>query len=152
MLVFQHIGKREHCMAKHSPLHLGARERQIVEVLYRLGEASVGQVRHELPDPPSYSAVRAMLNMLVDKQVARFRQEGKRYLYPPAVSKSKTGRSALRNLVQNFFGSEPADAIAALVDGWAGRLSSDDLARIRALIEDAEQLDEDGPRDNRDRQ
>lgn len=125
-------------MAKHSPLHLGARERQIVETLYRLEEASVGEVRAVLPDPPSYSAVRAMLNLLADKGVVRFRHEGKRYLYRPAISKQRTGRSALRNLVENFFASRPADAVAALVDGWAGRLSADDLARIRALIEEAE--------------
>jgi BlaI family transcriptional regulator, penicillinase repressor len=126
-------------LATPSPLHLGKRERQIVEILYRLEEASVAQVRAALPDPPSYSAVRAILNLLVEKGVARFRHQGKKYIYRPAISKSKTSRSALRNLVQNFFASQPADAVAALVDGWAGKLTPDDLERIRRLIEDAEQ-------------
>jgi predicted transcriptional regulator len=128
-------------LARPFPLHLGKRERQIVEILYRLEEASVGDVRAALPDPPSYSAVRAILNLLVAKGVARFRHEGKKYIYRPAVSKSKTGRSALRNLVQNFFASRPADAVAALVDGWAGRITPEDFERIRRLIEAAEQSD-----------
>src|SRR6185312_16329060 len=102
-------------MAEPSPLELGKRERQIVETLYRLGEASVAEVRAAIAEPPTYSAVRGMLNLLADKGVVRFRQEGKRYLYRPAAPKHKTGRSALRNLVQNFFADQPADAVAALV-------------------------------------
>ena len=125
-------------MAESSPLELGKRERQIVETLYRLGEASVAEVRGALPDPPTYSAVRGMLKLLADKGVVRFRQQGKRYLYRPAAPKHKTGRSALRNLVQNFFADQPADAVAALVDGWAGKLSPEDLLRIRQLIDEAE--------------
>ena len=125
-------------MAKHSALDLGKRERQIAEIVYRLGEASVAQVCENLPDPPSYSAVRAMLNLLSEKQVLRIRREGKRCLYRPSVSRERTGRSALRRLVQNFFSDRPADAVAALVDGWAGRLSDEDLERIRKLIDEAE--------------
>src|SRR5262245_10886526 len=83
-------------------LQLGRRERQLVEAVYRLGEASVSEVRQTLPDPPSYSAVRAMLNLLAEKGVLTFRQEGKRYLYRPVTPKNKMGRSALRNLVRNF--------------------------------------------------
>lgn len=121
-----------------SALELGRRERQIVEALYRLGEASVAQVRDDIPDPPSYSAVRAMLNLLVQKGVAASRQEGKRYLYRAVHSKQKVRLSALRNLVRTFFGSTPADAVAALIDGSAGKLSGDDLRRVRELIERAE--------------
>ena len=124
-------------MAESSPLNLGRRERQIVEALFRLGEASVAQVRAALPDAPSYSAVRGMLNLLADKRLVRFRREGKRYLYRAAASKQATGRSALRRLVRNFFGDQPADAVAALVDGSAGKLSDDDLARIKQLIDEA---------------
>jgi BlaI family penicillinase repressor len=119
-------------------LHLGRRERQIVETLYRLGEASVAQVRAELDDPPSYSAVRAMLNLLVGKGLAAARQEGKRYLYRAVASKRKVRQSALRNLVRTFFGSAPADAVAALIDGSAGKLSPDDLRRLREMIDKAE--------------
>lgn len=117
---------------------LGRRERQIVEAVYRLEEAAVADVRQALPDPPSYSSVRAMLNMLVEKQVLKVRQEGKRYLYRPSASREKTGRTALRNLVSNFFGGQPLDAVAALLDGSAGRLAPDDLLRIKQLIDEAE--------------
>ncbi|HVX13000.1 MAG TPA: BlaI/MecI/CopY family transcriptional regulator [Pirellulales bacterium] len=125
-------------MVESSPLELGKRERQIVEILYRRGEASVGEVREALAEPPTYSAVRGMLNLLADKGVVRFRRDGKRYIYRPAAPKQKTGRSVLRNLVHTFFAGQPAEAVAALVDGWGGKLSPADLARIRQLIDDAE--------------
>jgi BlaI family penicillinase repressor len=125
-------------MAESSPLQMGKRERQIIEALYRLGEASVAQVRAELTDPPSYSAVRAMLNLLLRKELAMVRQEGKRYVYRPAAPKHKVRRSALRSLVRTFFGSAPVDAVAALLDGSAGKLSTNDLERVRAMIQRAE--------------
>jgi BlaI family penicillinase repressor len=123
----------------NTTLELGRRERQIVEILYRLGEASVAQVREELADPPTYSAVRGMLNLLVGKKLVVTRQEGKRYLYRAVASKQRTRLSALRNLVRTFFSDAPADAVAALLDGSAGKLTDDDLRTIRVLIEKAEQ-------------
>src|SRR5579864_2706457 len=89
-------------MVETSALQLGRRERQIVEALYRIGEASVAQVRAEIPDPPSYSGVRAMLNLLVGKQLVASRQQGKRYLYRALPSKQKVRQSALRDLVRTF--------------------------------------------------
>lgn len=121
------------------PLSLGKRERQIVETLYRLGEASVAEVHKELPEAPTYSTVRAMLNLLVKKGQLTVRHEGKRYLYKPISSKEKVRRSVLRQLVRTFFSSDPADAVAALIDGSAGRLSGEDLERIKQLIARAEQ-------------
>jgi predicted transcriptional regulator len=118
---------------------LGRRERQIVEAVYRLGEASVAGVRKALPDPPTYSAVRATLNLLVEKEVLTFRQEGKRYLYRAVAPKGKTGRAALRNLVRNFFSGQPLDAVAALLDGSAGRLAPEDLERLKQLIDEVEE-------------
>jgi len=120
------------------PLSLGKRERQIAETLYQLGEASVADVLERLPAPPTYSAVRAMLNVLVGKGVVEVRQDGKRYLYKPALPKEKIRKSVLRNLVRNFFAGDPADAVAALLDGSGGKLSGDDLTRIRQLIDEAE--------------
>ncbi|HXY34698.1 MAG TPA: BlaI/MecI/CopY family transcriptional regulator [Planctomycetaceae bacterium] len=117
---------------------LGRRERQIVEAVYRLGEGSVADVRRALPDPPSYSAVRATLGLLAAKKLVSYRHEGKRYLYRPVTPKSTVRRSALRELVRNFFGGRPADAVAALLDGSAGRLEPEDLERIRRRIENAE--------------
>ncbi|MBI3861586.1 MAG: BlaI/MecI/CopY family transcriptional regulator [Planctomycetia bacterium] len=118
---------------------LGRRERQIVEAVYRLGAASVAEVRQALPDPPTYSTVRAMLNLLVDKKVLTFRQAGKRYVYRPVTSRGQMGRTALRNLVRNFFGGQPLDAVAALLDGSAGRLAPHDLERLKRLIDDVEE-------------
>jgi len=120
------------------PLQLGKREREIVETLYRLGESPVSAVRGELAAAPGYSAVRAMLNLLVRKGVLAVRQEGKRYLYRPVSSKQKVSRSVLRNLVRTFFGGAPVDAVAALLEGSAGKLSEQDLARIRQLIAESE--------------
>lgn len=125
-------------MANPSPLDLGKRERQIVEALYRLEEASVAQVCQALPEPPSYSTVRAMLNSLVAKRVVRFRHQGKRYLYRPVAPREKTGRTALRNLVKNFFAGEPLDAVAALLDEHADRLAPNELERIKRIIDEAE--------------
>lgn len=117
---------------------LGRRERQIVEAVYRLGEASVADVRRALPDPPSYSAVRATLGLLAAKNLVSYRHQGKRYLYRPVTPKTTVRRSALRELVLNFFGGRPADAVAALLDGTAGRLEPDDFERIKRRIENAE--------------
>ena len=118
---------------------LGRRERQIVEAVYRLGAASVAEVRKALPDPPTYSAVRAMLNLLVEKGVLTFRQDGKRYVYRPVTSRGQMGRTALRNLVRNFFAGQPLDAVAALLDGSAGRLAPEDLERLKQLIDEVEE-------------
>lgn len=124
-------------MAGKPPLDLGKRERQLAEAVYRLGEASVAQVLAEISDPPSYSAVRAMLTLLVDKKILRVRQEGKKYLYRPATSPETTRKSALSHLVRTFFAGRPTDAVAALLDLSAGKLSDDDLARMQQLIDQA---------------
>jgi BlaI family transcriptional regulator, penicillinase repressor len=120
-----------------SPLDVGKRERQIVEAVYRLGEASVTQVRTELANPPSYSAVRAILTTLVGKKVLAFRQEGKKYLYRARTSSESAGRSALQRLLQTFFAGQPTHAVAALLDVSAGSLTRDDLDRMKSLIEQA---------------
>ena len=125
-------------MKKQTPLNLGKREQQIVEAVYRLGESSVADVREALFDPPSYSAVRAMLNLLVDKKVLVFRKDGRRYLYRPKTPKEKIRRTALRNLVRIFFNGQPADTLAALLDDSAGELTAEDLARMKQMIDDAE--------------
>ena len=124
-------------MARNSPLDLGKRERQIVEAVYRLGEASVADVLAELADPPSYSSVRAMLGLLIEKGVLKLRRDGKRYLYRPATPHDKASRSALRNLLSTFFAGRPIEAMAALLDVSARGLTEEDLQRMRGLIDDA---------------
>ena len=123
-------------MAPKDPLFdLGKRERQIVEAVYRLGEASVSEVLAEIADPPSYSSVRAMLGTLVQKDVLAYRHEGKRYLYRPVASKGKTQKSAMRRLVASLFGGRASDAMAALLDVAGGSLTDEELDRIRQLID-----------------
>ncbi len=120
-------------MAKKSPLHLGRRERQIMDVIYRLGEASVAEVLEQLPDPPSYSSVRAMLGLLERKGHLKHKREKLRYVYQPTVAREKVRRSALEHLLNTFFQGSPTQAVAALLDSAAGELSEaelDDLAKI----------------------
>jgi BlaI family transcriptional regulator, penicillinase repressor len=113
---------------------LGRRERQIVEALYRLGKASVAEVLSELPDPPSYSAVRAMLTLLEDKGHVRHKRDGMRYVYTPAVAPAKARQSALRQLVSTFFNGSPTAAAAALLEMSPGELSAEERGQLSALI------------------
>ncbi|MGL6194963.1 MAG: BlaI/MecI/CopY family transcriptional regulator [Thermoguttaceae bacterium] len=114
---------------------LAPRERQIVEAVYRLSEASVQEVLDNIPDPPSYSAVRAMLTILVQKGVLEFRREKTRYLYSPVLAKDAAQKSILRNLLNNFFCGKPADAVAALLDVAGDDLTETDYAELKALID-----------------
>jgi predicted transcriptional regulator len=116
---------------------LGRRERQIVEVLYRLGKASVADVRAELPDPPSYSAVRGMLRLLEEKRYVTHEQDGLRYLYTPTVGRDQARRSALKHLVRTFFGGSPEKAAAALLEMSDARLPRKELERLTRLVEQA---------------
>ncbi|WP_417387082.1 BlaI/MecI/CopY family transcriptional regulator [Gimesia sp.] len=122
-------------MAKKRPA-LGHRERQIVEAVYRLGEASVSEVLKELPEPPSYSTVRAMLGSLVDKQVLRFRRDGKRYLYRPAVAAELARKSALENVLATYFAGRTSDAVAALLDVSGNKISDEELREIKQLVDE----------------
>ena len=113
---------------------LGRRERQIVEVLYRLGKASVAEVLAELPDPPSYSAVRGMLTLLEEKGHVRHNRDGMRYVYTPAVTPAKARQSALRQLVSTFFAGSPMAAAAALLEMSGQELSPEERNQLSALI------------------
>jgi predicted transcriptional regulator len=113
---------------------LGRRERQIVEVLYRLGKASVAEVLANLPDPPSYSAVRGMLGLLEEKGHVRHKRDGMRYVYTPAVAPSKARQSALRQLVSTFFEGSPLAAAAALLEMSDHKLSPEERDQLSALI------------------
>lgn len=121
-----------------SGLNLSRRERQIVEALFRLNEASVTEVQQAIDDPPSYSAVRAMLTELVRKKQVRYRRDGKRYLYRPKAAREQVAVSLLRNLVANFFQGSPSQAICSLLEEHAGQLSAADIERIKQQIEQAE--------------
>jgi predicted transcriptional regulator len=113
------------------------RERQILEVLFRLGRATAAEVRRQLPDPPSYSAVRALLRILEEKGHVRHTEEGLRYVYAPVASRERLQRSALRHLIETFFGGSPAEAATALLDSSAGKLSDDELERLSEMVRQA---------------
>ena len=116
---------------------LSRRERQIMDVIFARGEATAADVAAALPDPPSYSAVRAMLRILEDKGVLRHREDGPRYVFMPTESRDKASRSALQRVVQTFFDGSLASAVAALVDAKDGALPPDELARLEAIIKKA---------------
>ena len=114
---------------------LGRRERQIMDVIYRLGRATVAEVQAGLSDPPTYSAVRGMLRFLEDKGFLRHEQDGVRYVYLPTLEPKKARRSALRHLVQTFFRGSAPEAAAALIE--EGKLSGDDIERLQTLLDKA---------------
>jgi len=117
--------------------HLSRRERQIMEVVYREGLATATDVLALIPDPPSYSAVRAMLRILEQKGHLRHVAEGNRYVYRPTVPADRARRSALKSLLQTFFEGSPEKAVAALLDMSRSELSAGDLDRLSRLIEQA---------------
>src|SRR5713101_6675951 len=117
--------------------HLSRRERQIMDVLYRAGKATAAEVQAALPDPPGYSAVRAMLRILEEKGHIRHEQDGARYVFIPIVKRDRAKRSALQHVVDTFFEGSAAQVMAALLDGSAKDLGDDELARLRRLIDDA---------------
>ena len=125
-------------MAKRDPrAELGARERQIMDAIYRLGEASVADVLAALADPPTYSSVRTMIRSLEAKGLLRHRQEGIKYVYRPAHSREAVKASALKNLMQTFFAGSAAAAVEAILDPSVAKLSDDDLDRLERLIRQA---------------
>ena len=123
------------------PIHtqLGRRERQIMDAIYRLGRASVTEVRDNLTDPPTYSAVRAMLGFLEDKGYLRHEREGMKYVYLPTVDAKQARRSALQHMVKTFFNGSAAQAAAALIEMNDTQLSNDEIKRLSELIKKARQ-------------
>ncbi|HEY0708667.1 MAG TPA: BlaI/MecI/CopY family transcriptional regulator [Polyangia bacterium] len=122
-------------MAKKDRPPLSRREREIMDVVYRLGAPSAAEIASGLADPPSYSAVRALLSILVTKGHLRHESDGARYLYRPTVPRETAQRRALRDLVATFFAGSSKQAVVALLDETSGKLSEQDLAEIRGRIE-----------------
>jgi BlaI family penicillinase repressor len=123
---------------KTPPTHeLSRRERQIIDILYAQGRATAAEVQTALPDPPSYSAVRAMLRILEEKGHVRHEQDGPRYVYVPMVARDNAKRSALRHMLRTFFDGSAEQAISALLDDSSARLSDAELDRLSRLINQA---------------
>ncbi len=123
-------------MSNTIPL-LSRRERQMMDVIYKVGKATAADVAANLPDPPSDSAVRTTLRILEDKGHLRHEQDGPRYVYLPTVKRERAQRSALRNMLSTFFDGSPGEAVAALFDEAQGQLTAEDLDRIARLISEA---------------
>ena len=108
-----------------------------MDVLFQRGQASAAEVHAALPDPPSYSAVRAALRVLEEKGQIRHELNGLRYVWKPRAGREQARRSALKHLVRTFFNGNVGQAVAALLDDAATRLDASELARLRALIDRA---------------
>jgi predicted transcriptional regulator len=108
-----------------------------MDSMYQRGSASAAEVQRDLPDPPSYSAVRAMLRLLEEKGHLRHRQEGPRYVYSPTLPRDRARRSATRRLLDTFFEGSTAQAVATLLDESTSDLSDEELAKLADLIDKA---------------
>ena len=117
--------------------NLSRRERQVMDILHRRGEATVAEIMAELPDPPSYSAVRSILRILGEKGTILFREDGPRYVYYAAMDGDTVRNTALNHLVDTYFGGSPGLAVTALLNHSDLRLNSRQVARLRDLIETA---------------
>ena len=124
-------------MADRRQPPLSRRERQIMEIVYARGSATAADVLESLPDPPSYSAVRAMMRILEEKGHLTHRTDGPRYVYSPVVPRTAARQSALRQLVKTFFDGSATQAVAALLDMSESRLSSAEADQLASLIEKA---------------
>jgi predicted transcriptional regulator len=114
---------------------LSRRERQIMDVIYRRGRATAAEVLQDIADPPSYSAVRALLRLLEDKGHVHHEHDGPRYVYLPTVNRERARQSALTHVVRTFFDGSATDAVAALLDNDA--IDHAELDRLSALIDQA---------------
>jgi predicted transcriptional regulator len=124
-------------MTKSLHATLSRRERQIMDVLFRVGRATAAGVKEELPGQPSDSTVRTQLRVLESKGHVRHEEQGLRYVYMPVVRRDTARRSALRHLAQTFFDGSAQQLVAAVLGGEATRLSDDELDQIAQLVEQA---------------
>lgn len=124
-------------MPRKSHRHLSRRERQIMDIVYRRGRVTAADVRIDLPDPPSYSAVRALLRVLEEKGHLRHEQDGRRYIFLATLPREKASRSALRQLMKTFFDGSTEQTVAALLDLSASKLTDAELERLAERIEQA---------------
>jgi len=122
---------------KEPQTNLSRRERQIMDILHRRGPSTAGEIHESLPDPPSYSAVRATLRILEDKGHLRHETQDVRYIYLPTVPPEKAKRSAVKHLLATFFNGSAEQAVASFLDGSAAKLSKEELDRLSKLIDKA---------------
>jgi predicted transcriptional regulator len=124
-------------MVEKARAQLSRRERQIMDVIYGAGEATAADVHERIPDPPSYSAVRAMLRILEEKGHLSHRQDGPRYVFAPVVPRGAARQSALRQLVRTFFDGSTAQAAATLLGMSESKLTREEAKQLAELIDKA---------------
>jgi BlaI family penicillinase repressor len=120
---------------------LTRRERQLMDAVYAAGEASAADIRTAIPDPPSNSAVRTFLRILLEKGHLRLRREGTRYLYSPTKPRRHAARETLKKVVCTFFGGSIEEAVTSLLSGADAKLSAEEAKRLSALIEKAKKAE-----------
>ena len=116
---------------------LSRRERQVMDILFRRGEATVAEVMGDLPDPPTYSAVRSVLRILVEKDLVSHREDGPRYVYLPAVSPNRARDEALSHVVRTFFDGSTEQAMTALLRMSDTRIPDAGIERLQELVKKA---------------
>ena len=121
-------------MPKLTHIDLTRRESQIMEILYRRRRATVEEIRAELPDAPSPSSVRKLLEIMIDRGLLAREYDGPRYSYFPAAKPEDASRSALKQLLRTFFNNSPGSAMAALLDISSTRLSDEEYRRLSSLL------------------
>ena len=113
---------------------MSRRERQVMDILYRLREGSVQDILESLPDPPSYSAVRALMVILEEKGMVRHSKKSRRYIYRPAIEETQARKSAVSHLLSTFFNNKPEKLVAALLDSDDLDLEKEEIAKIRKAL------------------
>ena len=116
---------------------LSRRERQIMDIIYKIGEASVAEVLKHLPDPPGYNSIRVILTILEDKGHLYHRQEGQRYIYMPIENREMAKKTALRHIISTFFENSTPNVLSTLLDMSASELSANELDELAQMIEQA---------------
>jgi predicted transcriptional regulator len=129
--------QQEKAMSTNSHRHLSRRERQIMDIIYQRGQATAAEVQESLPDPPSYSAVRAMLRLLDEKGYLKHEQDGPRYLFKPTLAREKARKSAMKQMLETFFDGSTEQAVAALLNLSKSKLGKEELDRMSQMIETA---------------
>jgi predicted transcriptional regulator len=124
-------------MPKGDHDELSRRERQIMNILYKLGSATAAEVQARLPGEPSYSTVRAQLRILEEKGLAQHEEHGVRYVFTPIVARENAGRSAIHNLLDTFFEGSAERLVATLLDAESTSLSEQELQKLAKLVADA---------------
>jgi BlaI family penicillinase repressor len=124
-------------MAKNSHKHLSRREREIMDAIYKRGQATVTEVMESLDNPPSYSAVRALMRILEEKGTLRHESRGKKYVFLPTVTRETAKRSALKRMLHVFFNDSTEAAVAALLDASQTKLTDEEWDRLGSLIKEA---------------